>query len=190
MHMGQFANPVERWLYFVFGLAGSGMIATGLVLWLSKRQLKHAREARPPFGLQVVATLNLAGIAGLITAVAAYFCANRLLPLVLTERSDWEVRVFFLVWLGSLLHAALRPTRQGWVEQLSVATVLYLSLPLLGMLTTSRGLTHAIAANDWAMAGVDLSLLGCAGTLGWLARKLALKGVPDQASARAARVVS
>lgn len=190
LHMGQFANTVERWLYFVFGLAGSGMIATGLVLWLSKRQLKHAREARPPIGLRVVATLNLAGIAGLVTAVAAYFCANRLLPLALAERSGWEVRVFFLAWLGSLVHAALRPTRQGWIEQLSLATVLYLSLPLLGMLTTSRGLTHAIAANDWAMAGVDLSLLGCAGTLGWLARKLALKGAPDQAPARAARVVS
>lgn len=190
LHMGQFATPLERWLYFVFGLAGSGMIATGLVLWLGKRQLKHAREPRPPVGLRVVATLNLAGIAGLITAVAAYFCANRLLPLELAERSGWEVRVFFLAWLGSLLHAAWRPIRQGWIEQLSLATLLYLSLPVLGMLTTSRGLPQAIAANDWAMAGVDLSLLGCACTLGWLVRRLAFKGEISKVPAHAARVVS
>jgi uncharacterized iron-regulated membrane protein len=188
LHMGQFAGPVERWLYFVFGLSGTAMVGTGLVLWLSKRQLKHAREARPPFGLRLVATLNLAGMAGLMLAVAGFLAANRLLPVQLAERAEWEVRVFFLTWLVSLLHAAWRPTRQGWVEQLGVAAGLYGLLPVLGMATTARGLPYAIAQGDWATAGVDLTLLGGALVLAWLARKVAVKGTVRAAPARVARV--
>lgn len=188
LHMGQFAGPVERWLYFVFGLSGTAMVGTGLVLWLTKRQLKHTREARPPFGLRLVATLNLAGMAGLLLAVAGFLTSNRLLPVHMVGRAEWEVRVFFLTWLVSLLYAAWRPTRQGWVHQLSVAAVLYAALPLLGMVTTNRGLPQAIAVQDWAIAGVDLTLLGAACVLAWLARKVAIKGATRVAPARVARV--
>ena len=44
LHMGHFAGPVLRWLYFICGLAGTAMIGTGLVIWLGKRQLKHAKS--------------------------------------------------------------------------------------------------------------------------------------------------
>ncbi len=44
LHMGHFAGPVLRWLYFICGLAGTAMIGTGLVIWLGKRQLKHAEN--------------------------------------------------------------------------------------------------------------------------------------------------
>jgi uncharacterized iron-regulated membrane protein len=188
LHMGQFANGLERWLYFVFGLAGTGMIGTGLMVWLTKRQLKHAREPRPPFGLSLVATLNLAGMAGLVMAVGGYLCANRLLPMHLAERGSWEVRVFFLTWLASLLHAALRHDRRGWVEQLALAACLYLALPLLGIFTTQRGLPQALAEADWVIAGVDLVFLLCALLLGWLARKLAVKGASNRLPSGVARV--
>ena len=188
LHMGQFASPLERWLYFIFGLAGTGMIGTGLVLWLTKRQLKHAREPRPPFGLRLVATLNLAGMAGLVVAVGAYLCANRLLPPQLADRSAWEVRIFFLAWLAGLIHAALRHKREGWVDQLGLAALLYLVAPLSGLFTTERGLPMALAQGDWATAGVDLSLLLCALVFGWLAHKLAARGTTQAMPARAARV--
>jgi DNA-binding IclR family transcriptional regulator len=41
LHMGHFAGPVMRWLYFICGLASTAMIGTGLVIWLGKRQLKQ-----------------------------------------------------------------------------------------------------------------------------------------------------
>ncbi|WP_263262662.1 PepSY-associated TM helix domain-containing protein [Pseudomonas sp. RIT-PI-S] len=190
LHMGQFASPVERWLYFIFGLGGTTMIGTGLMLWLTKRQLKHAREPRPPVGLRLVAALNQASMAGLLLAVAGYLCANRLLPPHLADRSAWEVRVFFLTWLAALVHAALRHSRRGWVEQLTTAAALYLALPLLGLFTTPRGLPQAIAERDWASAGVDLTAILCALVLAWLARKLARRQAVPVTTARPARVAS
>jgi hypothetical protein len=56
------------------------------------------------------------------------------------------------------------------------------------MATTARGLPYAIAQGDWATAGVDLTLLGGALVLAWLARKVAVKGTVRAAPARVARV--
>ncbi|MET0849122.1 MAG: PepSY-associated TM helix domain-containing protein, partial [Pseudomonas sp.] len=71
LHMGHFANPVLRWLYFIFGLASTALIGTGLVVWLGKRQLKHAKSAVMPFELRLVEVLNIASMSGLVVAVAA-----------------------------------------------------------------------------------------------------------------------
>jgi len=190
LHMGQFANTAERWLYFIFGLGGTAMIGTGLVLWLSKRQLKYVRDPKPPIGLRWVATLNLASMAGLVLAVAGFFCANRLLPLELAGREDWEVQIFFFTWLAAFLHAALRQgQRRGWVEQLSLAAAQYAALPVLGLLFTGRGLPRAIAEGDWATAGVDLCALLVALLLAWLARKVASRATVQAAALRPARVM-
>jgi uncharacterized iron-regulated membrane protein len=190
LHMGQFASGLERWLYFIFGLSGTAMIGTGLVLWVSKRQLKHAREPRLPFGLRLVGVLNLASMAGLPLAVGAFFWANRILPLQLEHRSAWEVRAFFLTWLAALAHALLRQGRRGWLEQLSLGAGLYLGLPLLGIFTTERGLPITIAQGDWATAGVDLTALACGLVLLWLLRKVAIRGALPAVAARPLKVVS
>ncbi len=172
LHMGNFAGPVLRWVYFFCGIGGTLMIGTGLVMWLGKRQLKHAKTGAQPLGLRVVAVLNIASMAGLLLAVVAFFWANRLLPTALPDRAALEVKVFFLVWLLSAGHAVLRPGRRAWVEQLSVAAVLYAGLPVLNALTTGQGLQHSIPAGDWAMAGVDLTALGSGLFLLWSVRKL------------------
>ena len=66
LHMGHFAGPVLRWLYFICGLAGTAMIGTGLVIWLGKRQLKHAKSGVMPFELRLVEVLNIASMSGLV----------------------------------------------------------------------------------------------------------------------------
>ena len=107
LHMGHFAGPVLRWLYFICGLAGTAMIGTGLVIWLGKRQLRHAKTGAMPFELRLVEVLNIASMSGLMIAIAAFFWANRLLPVSFAERSDWEIQTFFIAWGLSLLHTCL-----------------------------------------------------------------------------------
>ncbi|MBD1598292.1 PepSY-associated TM helix domain-containing protein [Pseudomonas typographi] len=191
MHMGRFAGPVLRWLYFISGLAATAMIGTGLVMWLGKRLLKHAGATVQPFELRVVGALNLAGMVGLVCAVAAFLCANRLLPLALAGRASWEVRVFFLVWLASLLHALWRPNGAGWLQQLSAAAAMLLSVPVLSQFATSRGLAVTLPQGDWAVAGVDLACAGFGLVLAWLARRVwrrALQARAEQAPPRAVRI--
>jgi uncharacterized iron-regulated membrane protein len=171
LHLGNFAGPVLRWLYFLFGIAGTAMIGTGLVMWLAKRKLKHAKTGVLPFELRLVEVLNIAGMSGLLIAVAGFFWANRLLPVGFTERAAWEVNVFFLAWVMSLLHALLRRGRTAWREQLTLAALLFAGLPLLDMLTTGRYLLDSLSQNDWVLISFDLTALATGLFLGWAASK-------------------
>ncbi|ABA72670.1 PepSY domain-containing protein [Pseudomonas fluorescens] len=172
LHIGHFAGPVLRWLYFICGLAGTAMIGTGLVIWLGKRQLKHAKTGVMPFELRLVEVLNIASMAGLIGAVAAFFWANRLLPLSLDGRANWEVNTFFIAWTLSLVHALLLPGRKAWVEQLTLAALLFTTVPLLNALTTAHHLGVTLAQKDWALAGFDLTCLAAGLLLAWAAWKM------------------
>ncbi|WP_167378072.1 PepSY domain-containing protein [Pseudomonas floridensis] len=171
LHVGHFAQPLLRWLYFAFGVAGTAMIGTGLVMWLGKRQLKHAKSGVLPLELRLVEVLNIASMGGLMVAVAAFFWANRLIPAGLSGRADWEVSVFFTAWGVSLLHAAVRRGRRAWREQLWLGALLFSALPVLDLLTGARYLLNSLAADSWVIAAVDLTALATGLFLGWTATK-------------------
>ena len=171
LHMGHFAGPLLRWLYFLCGIGGTAMIGTGLVMWLKKRSLKHAQTGVLPFELKLVQVLNIASMSGLMIAVASFFWANRLLSTGFAERSGWEVNVFFISWGVTLLHALVRPGRSAWREQLGLGSLLFVGIPVINALTSDYGLTVSIPQGDWAMAGVDLTSLAVGVFLGWAALK-------------------
>ena len=185
LHMGHFAGPLLRWLYFVCGLASTAMIGTGLVIWLGKRQIKHAKSGVMPFELRLVEVLNIASMSGLVVAVAAFFWANRLLPIGMAERAGWEVNSFFIVWGLSLLHAMVRRGRVAWVEQLALAALLFSAVPMLNALTTPYHLGASLKAGDWAMAGFDLACLVSGLFLAWAAWKMQRAGKTERVRRRA-----
>jgi uncharacterized iron-regulated membrane protein len=135
LHLGRFADPLLRFLYFASSMAGAAMVATGMLLWVVKRRQKTARAG---IGLLLVERGNVACVAGLPIAVAAFMLANRLLPTELTTRSQWEVHCFFLAWGTAALFAAWRPAAQGWRTLALVSCVLWASLPLVSAWTTGR----------------------------------------------------
>lgn len=156
LHEGIFAGPMLRWLYFISGLLGTAMIATGLMLWSVKRQKQAKRRG---LGHLLVEKLNIGTVIGLPVGVAAYFWANRLLPLEMPARADWEVHSLFLVWLLMLCHAALRPSAAAWKEQLFIAIAAFALLPVINALTTDRHLLNSLVQGDWVIAGFDLTML-------------------------------
>jgi hypothetical protein len=162
LHEGLFAGPMLRWLYLLTGAVGAAMVATGLVLWSTKRRQRLKAAEKADFGLEFVERTNVGVIAGLLVAVAAYFWANRLLPVGMEGRADWEVNVMFLTWAALLVHAALRPARRAWVEQWTLAALVYGLVPVLNALTTNIYLAATLAAGDWVLASFDLSMLGLA----------------------------
>lgn len=163
LHLGRFADYPLRWLYFLVSLAGTAMVGTGLVLWTVKRRARLPDPERPYFGFRLVECLNIAAIAGLSVAMAAFFWGNRLLPLALEGRKVWEVDLFFIVWGATLVYALLRPSKRAWVELLWLAAALLLLLPLVNSWTTGRGLLGSTAAADWLFVGFDLALLAFGG---------------------------
>lgn len=160
LHEGLFAGPWLRWLYFISGLMGTGMIATGLLLWAVKRRQRaeKATGVENP-GLRLVEKLNVGTLVGLPVAIAAYFWANRLLPAGLEARAAWEMHSLFITWAAMLLYGTLRPTKRAWVEQLTVAALAFALLPLLNALTTDRHLGASLSEGDLILAGFDMVML-------------------------------
>lgn len=176
LHFVQFGGATMRWLYFGMGLASSAMIATGLVLWVVKRQGRHT--AMDGVGYRLVEGFNVAAVAGLLVATAAFFWANRLLPAELPGRELRELQMFFTAWILCLGYALLKknfrqcPSLRIWTIQLSIAAMLFGLLPIVNAITTESHLLQALSQGQWEVAGFDLSFLVSGLGLAWTARRL------------------
>ncbi|MBU1350682.1 MAG: PepSY domain-containing protein [Gammaproteobacteria bacterium] len=189
LHLGRFGDVPMRWLYFIVSLAGTAMVGTGLVMWTVKRRQKLGNPARPHFGFTLVERLNIASIAGLSIAMAAFLWGNRLLPLGMAERTAWEVHVFFVIWALTLLHAMVRPARRAWVEQFWAAAALLALLPVVSAFITDRPLWRSLIQGDWVFAGFELMLWVLAGLHVWLAVRTARHQPKQQRGAASAAAV-
>jgi uncharacterized iron-regulated membrane protein len=172
LHEGYFAGPFLRVLYVLAGMVSTVMIGTGLLLWSAKRKAQLANNGRPSLGVAAIDILNLGTMIGLPIAIAAYLWANRLLPLGMKGRGEWEVNSMFIVWSLTFLHAIWRPIGRAWIELCWLAAGAYGLLPILNALTTNRHLGVTIPAGDWVLAGVDLSAFGTGLFFVFLARSL------------------
>lgn len=169
LHLGRFADPLLRLLFFVSGLAGCVMVATGLLLWAVKERNKYARVVanggRVGWASRLVDGLNVGAIAGLMIALPAFFWANRLLPVGMAGRGQAEIDIFFGVWALAAIAGLAWPTRRMWIVQLGIAAFLFGAIPLLNTATTATHLGVSIPAGMWAVAGFDLTCLALGATL-------------------------
>jgi uncharacterized iron-regulated membrane protein len=188
LHMAHFANPLLRALFFLCGLSGCAMVATGALLWAVKERQKYAKTiakgGRVGFGVRLVDALNIGTIAGLPIALACYFWANRLLPVVMQQRPEAEIRSFFLAWGIAAIAAQIRPDRRMWQWQLWIGALLFMGLPLLNVFTTSShlGVTLLLARGPWSVAGFDLTVLALGIALAFAAWHLNRKGKNGKAA--------
>jgi len=186
LHFIQFDHWSLRWLYFLAGLSGCVMIATGFLFWLESRRARHARHGLA--GVRVVQALTVGSVTGTIAATFAFFIANRLLGASATlgswDRAGTEMAVFYAVWVGCFVHAALVARREpslGWRQQCMAVAVLALVAVAANGLTTGGHLLNTLSSgrpSDAAVAGVDLLLLVSAALAAWTARRLARSPSP------------
>ncbi|MGO3841993.1 MAG: PepSY-associated TM helix domain-containing protein [Alcaligenes pakistanensis] len=186
LHLGRFADIATRWFYFLISLAGTAMVGTGLVLWTVKRRSKLADPSKPYFGFAMVERLNIASIAGLSVAVTGFLWLNRLLPLDMAQRAQWEVHGFFIVWAITLLWTCLRPARRAWLELLWLATLLLAALPILNIFLTDRHLFNSLQSRDWLFASFDISLWVFAVLHAYMARRVTRHKAKNKAAAKTA----
>ena len=186
LHFAQFGGYPMRWLYFICGLISSAMIGSGLVLFTVKRRRKYASESRVAQVLyRVVEAINVTVMAGLSLACISLLWGNHLLPAGMAQRSDAELNVFFGMWALSLLHALIRPRMQAWREQLALAGVMCLTLPLLSLATVNQ---------PWALhssMGLELTAMALGALLLWACWKVsqpAVERVPRKKTAVMAEV--
>ena len=185
LHLGLFAEPVLRWLYFLVSLGGTAMVGSGLVLWVVKRRQKAGRDAGQRFSLRLVDGLNVGSVAGIFVGVAAFFLANRLIDAQHAGRSGLETDIFFWAWGATFVYAFLR-ARTAWRDVLLLAVVATFAVPVVNAFTTERHLGVSLPAGDWVMAGFDLTALGGAMLLAWLAWRAEKKRRANETAAQLA----
>lgn len=169
LHRAQFGGAGVRWLYFLLGIAGCVMLASGLRVWVEKRAKAAAAGLRSGYGL--VRALNIGVVAGMPLASVGLLWINRALPAGLAERAAWESRGFFLVWALAAAWSWLR-LRHGkpWRELFAATAVLLLLLPLMNILATpASSLLHTLVDGDWALASIDLTAFALGLAFVWLA---------------------
>ncbi|MFZ4875656.1 PepSY-associated TM helix domain-containing protein [Janthinobacterium sp. Mn2066] len=165
LHLAHFGGWSVKWLYFVGGLMGTAMMATGTILFCVKRRKKSEMEfgAATATVYRVIEACNVAALAGTALACIVYFYANRLLPAALEGRAKLEIQAFMYTWLASLLHALVRTfltnPRQAWLDQLWSTALLCLALPLLNWVTTGQHLGLYLANGDGQSAAVELTAM-------------------------------
>jgi uncharacterized iron-regulated membrane protein len=174
LHMAGFGGVSMKWLYFLCGLAGTAMMGTGAVLFMVKRRAARTDGfgAWTPRMHRVIEALNVAAIAGLPIACVAYLWANRLLPLSIGQRADWEQGLFFAGWALALLHALVRSPSRAWRDQLATLAVLCLLLPLANALTAGDHLVAALARGDLESVGVEATCMVLGLLAGWAALRV------------------
>lgn len=179
LHEGNFAGITLRWLYFISGLMGAGMIATGMVLWATKRREKAQRIGEETTGLKLVEYSNIGIIVGLPLAIAVYFWANRIIPINVENREIWEINSLFITWfimlIGPFILAKKITIQALWIKQLLLASVLYLFLPVLNAATSDKNFVSALLQGDWVMAGFDLTMILLGLSFGYAARRIMKK---------------
>ncbi|MAZ89422.1 MAG: iron-regulated protein [Cellvibrionaceae bacterium] len=176
LHEGLFAGPWLRWLYFLSGLMGAGMVATGSIFWAIKRRHAHEKAGLDSRAVRWVENLNVGVIAGLPIAIGGYFLTSRLLSATLENRVDWEMHSLFVVWFVALLHPFL-PRRQCdlsqlWAEQFKAAAVVYASIPFVNWMTSEVHLGMSLKYQDWTLVGFDFFALVLAACCAYFVHKI------------------
>ena len=172
LHAGRFGDLTMRWLYFLCGLGGTVMVASGLILWTVKRREKLPDPLRPPLGFRIVERLNIAVIAGFPLGCSAFFLANRLLPLAAPDRAEREITMLFAAWgIAALAALGFKPVR-GWSVLLAATAIGLVAVVACDLLVLRPGLVQWIAGADWPMVTVDAVLLVLATGFGWTTRRV------------------
>lgn len=174
LHAGRFADDVLRWIYFLCGVAGSLMVASGLVMWTVKRREKLPDPARPHFGFHVVERLNIGVIAGFPLGIGVMLWANRLIPAVAERRADAEINALFIAWAIAFVAGLVLRPRLGWSVLLGITGMLLVGLPIYDLMAIERGVIASLLAGDPLLAGVDATILVFGAAFLWVARRVAM----------------
>ena len=174
-HFIQFDSWALRALYFAGGLLGALMIASGLMFWIQSRIRKGAIEPR---SVRIVRGLSIGSISGIILASGAYLIANRLIPAGSEGfgmgRANFEVMFFYIVWIGTFVHAGFRG-KFAWREQCLVIAPTAVLAVAFNWVTTGD---HPIVAAGQGLTQIwsmDLVLLASAGVALYAASRLKVR---------------
>lgn len=155
LHLAYFAQPLVRFALFISGILGVVMIASGLLMWSIKRQVKHKGEEST--GQYLVDRINIAVIVGLPIAMISTFYGVRLHSLIDPEIVNISfISCFFSFWIMSSALALLLPQSKLWISQLLILMILCFILPIFDIIyLIAKGYIQNFS-DYWLFLRIDL----------------------------------
>lgn len=163
LHFGDFGGFTSRLVWFILGIAGAFIAASGQYIWIAKRLTLHATDVTRR-QCQRMTTLTTGVCGGMTFAVAATLALWPLWramsdTIVGFGYSGW---LFGALWLGALVYAFYTPHKQRANQHLlRGAAICAISAPILRSIVFQDHLFSAIADGRLAVAVMDLIFLGC-----------------------------
>ena len=151
LHFGTYGGQMLRWIYFVLGLCGAGMVLTGNLMWLEARRKRDA--AMQPRAARNVARATVGVCVGTCVGIAVAFLGALCWPQI------GAGRCFGVALAACIGYCALRTPIIAARDLLSVAAIASASIAIADAALTDDGLIHSIARHDWALATIDMAAL-------------------------------
>ena len=155
LHEAKFADTGLRFILFILGTLSCALIATGSILWLNsrvERQVSHG-------GTRLISWSNKAMFIGLPIGIIALFWANRLLPVAMDNRANYELLALFSAWACCGLFALLVKSHIYWRYSLTIFAIGCFLLPVMDMLSLPSYLAAAVSSGNLTFIAIELAFI-------------------------------
>lgn len=163
LHYGTFGGVWLKWLYVLLGLGLCALTATGLMLWVERRQ--HGSEGkRSELFYETMTRVNIGVCLGFPVATISLFYLDKLYLGAEAARLFWTGWTYFGVVALTVIYAFTQTAHYRTTQRLLILCgVMLMGLPLLNMLTTGSRMWVSTGVGQSFSNGVDLScfVLGC-----------------------------
>lgn len=174
LHFGGFAGLDLRFIYFVLGIAVCGVIVTGNLLWIEKRQkrLKGSQHS-----VKILTNTTLVSTLGAGLACCAAFLAERLLPISLANRADFVIYAFIICLILVAIVAIFIKKHTLLVTVFLIATGMLVMTIMSDWLLYSENLQLLWQAGEFSVFGMQTGFAVIALIFAFTAYKLAERKV-------------
>lgn len=174
LHFGNYGGAPVRWAYFLLGLAGAFLFYSGNLLWIESRRKKErkAGAVEQTRATHILGALTVGVPLGCIAGISVTIAAAKWLPQDLADLAGWHSRIYYAVFMMTVIWAQVRGPARGGVELLWFAAVATALIPLASLLT--------IAGHGWSHGGTD-HLIDAVATAGVVALLMMAKGARQRA---------
>ena len=155
LHEAKFADNSLRFILFVLGSLSCALIATGSILWLNNRIERNVSHS----GTRLMDWSNRAIFGGLPMGIVALFLANRLLPVSLVDRAEYELLCFLSGWGLFAIVAAIVNRQTFWPVMLKSFALVCFIIPILDLLLAPHYLMTAINNMNLTFIAIEFALV-------------------------------
>lgn len=180
LHFGNYGGAPVRWAYFLLGLAGAFLFYSGNLLWIESRRKKErkAGAVEQTRATRILGSLTVGVPLGCVAGISLTIAAAKWLPVSLSDAAAWHSRIYYAVFLVSVLWAMVRGAARSGYELLWAAAIMTALIPLASL--------TVFAGQGWSHGGMDslIDVVAVAGMVGFAlmaraARRRAGQGARD-----------